>query len=215
MNNHLLSPYKDKYGANVRNMYFQPKPPLTGDVDKSVKLSENLWLYELYNASFVRPEERNKFTYIPMDVRIPKVFQLLRDALGKAITPTSFFRSYRHEIFKGRDGTSTHVDGIAIDLTGQGLVDLVLEALETKNDLYKKLRALGVNGFGVYKKKNFVHLDLGPTNFMGGHRYWNGDDDKELKKKGSFTFKVAVLVVAIPMFFYGIYKYYKNRKKRK
>lgn len=216
MSNQHLSPYKEKYPDNVREEYFQPQGPVEANIDMTKKLSKNLYLYELVQKSFVTDAEKNLFVYIPLDIRIPKAFQILRDVLGKPITVTSFFRSQRHELSKGRTGTSQHTNGMAIDLTGEGLVDLVLEALETKNELYQQLRAAGVNGFGVYKKKNFVHLDFRPANFLGGYAYWNGDDDNELKKKGSGTLlKIVGLVVAIPMLIYGGIKWYKNRKKKK
>ncbi|OSY89318.1 hypothetical protein WH52_01375 [Tenacibaculum holothuriorum] len=209
--NHL-SPYRESYGANIRKKYFQPKAPLTGDIDRSIKLAKNLYLYELVEKSFIRPEEKNLFTYVPMHVKIPEMFQLLRDALGKPITVTSFFRSERHEFHEGRSGTSQHTHGKAIDLTGVGLVDLIQEAVDTKNDLYHKLRNMGVRGIGIYKTKNFVHLDF-RENIWNDFTLWTGDDDKE-KKNESLSLKVIGFVVATVFIVVGGIRALFKRKKR-
>ncbi|WGH76138.1 D-Ala-D-Ala carboxypeptidase family metallohydrolase [Tenacibaculum tangerinum] len=178
----FLSPYRDNYPSNVEKYNTHLAPPLDGYNDNQ-RLSRNLTLGEIRKASSVVDGEVNLFTYIPLDKRLINAFQALRNALNAPIVVNSAFRSERHEKKQGRDGTSQHTYGAALDLRGSGLVELVKEALSTKNKLYQTLRAIGVNGFGVYENDNFIHIDVRQPKSDGGYAYWEGDEDDELKKK--------------------------------
>ena len=131
---HFYNPYREKYGKHVVKHYIHLKPPLDGFADDKT-LSTNLTLGEIRKSSYIMPDEQNLFAYVPIDTRVIQAFQILRDALGKPITVTSSFRSVRHELSKERSGESQHTYGAALDLSGSGLVELVQEALATKNSL--------------------------------------------------------------------------------
>lgn len=156
--------------------------PFLDAVDRNRQLSKNFTLGELYDATFMLPDEWEGQTTIPIHKNAIKVAQLLRDNLNDAIYITSAFRSKKHELKKDRDGSSQHVKALAIDLKGSGLSLLLKEAVEQKNELYHKLRNLGINAFGIYN--DFIHLDFRPSKANGSIFYWN-----ELKKKGDSQLK--------------------------
>lgn len=80
-------------------------------------------------------------------------FYLLEDLekmVGQELTITSAFRSVHHEIKSGRDGSSSHCLGKAVDIycyDSRLRYKIVTSALK-----------LGVNRIGIYK--NFIHLDV-------------------------------------------------------
>lgn len=184
----FYSPYRKSYGKHVVKHYIHLQPPLDGFADDKL-LSENFKLGEIRKASFIMPDEQNLFAYVPLDSRVLQASQILRDALGKPINVNSSFRSVRYELSRKppRSGESQHTYGTALDLSGSGLVELVQEALRSKNKLYQRLRAVGVNGFGVYESKGFIHIDVRDAKPNGGYAYWEGSEDEELKKKESST----------------------------
>lgn len=211
----FYKPYREKYGKHVVKHNIHPRPPLTGYLDDKV-LSTNLKLGEIRKSSFIRPDEVNLFTYVPIDSRVVQAFQILRDALGKPIVVTSSFRSVRHELSKKRSGESQHTYGAALDLKGSGLIELVQEALATKNKLYQRLRTVGVNGFGVYESKGFIHIDVRDPKPDGGYAYWEGSEDQELKKKGGSTstiLKPMLTILGFVMSAAGLLLAIRKRKK--
>ncbi|WP_422091306.1 D-Ala-D-Ala carboxypeptidase family metallohydrolase [Tenacibaculum ovolyticum] len=200
----LRSPYQESYGKYVQKYYFA-KDGVTFDLDDSRQISKNLTLGELRKSSFVTQEEKNLFAYIPIDNRVIKAFQILRDVLGKPIKVTSSFRSYRWEIKEGRSGNSQHFHAKALDLKGVGLVELLKTALEEKNELYKRLRAAGVNAFGIYDKDGFIHIDVRDAKVGGGYYFWTGSEDSEIKKKSmSISGTVVLGFVGIVLSVVGI-----------
>lgn len=206
----MYSPYRESYDSTIQEYYFNADSVTVGYDDDRV-ISKNLTLGELRKSSFVLPDEQNLYAYIPIDTRVIKAFQILRDALGNAIVPTSSFRSVRYELSKGRSGNSQHTFGKALDLKGVGLVDLVLEALESKNELYEQLRAVGINGFGVYESDGFVHIDVRDDRLDGSYAYWNGSEDDELKKKGlSISGKAIAITVGVVLVVLGLFKKLKD-----
>ncbi|CAM1354885.1 D-Ala-D-Ala carboxypeptidase family metallohydrolase [Tenacibaculum ascidiaceicola] len=211
----FFSPYREKYGKHVVKHYIHLKPPLDGFADDKL-LTENFKLGEIRKASFIMPDEQNLFAYVPLDSRVLQAAQILRDALGKPIKVNSSFRSVRHELSKKRGGESEHTYGTALDLSGSGLVELVQEALRTKNKLYQRLRAVGVNGFGVYESKGFIHIDVRDAKSDGGYAYWEGSEDQELKKKGSSTSTILrpiLTILGFVMSAAGLLLAIKKRKK--
>lgn len=212
----FYNPYRDKYGKTVKryNLYQGAPSILTND---DQVLSNNLKLGEIRKSSYVLDDEKNLFSYVYLDTRLIEAFQLLRDALGKPITVTSSFRSQRYEWLRKRSGDSTHTYGMALDLTGTGLVELLKEALKTKNKLYQRLRAAGVNGFGIYEDKNFIHIDTRQAKSDGGYALWFGSEDKELKKKESSMFtnptKILGIGVGVVLLVIGFYKKLKDWRR--
>lgn len=160
--------------------------PFKDAVDRNRKLSKNFTLGEFYDATYMLKDEWDGVTSIPLHVNAVEVSQYLRDLTGSSITPTSAFRTVAHEISKKRSGNSQHTEALAIDLAGNGLPELMLNAIETKNHIFQKLRSLGVNGFGVYNTSDdyFIHLDFRQPKLDGGFYYWN-----DLKKKGDLQIK--------------------------
>ena len=206
-------PYLSDYDENVIMYNIFNPPPLEGFND-SKELSLNLTLGEVRKSSFVTDAEKNQFYQIPIDSRLIQAFQIIREALNSPITLSSSFRSYSHEIKKGRFGTSQHVEGKAFDLVGVGLVDLLKEALSTKNKLYQRLRAVGVNGVGIYENKNFIHIDTREPNYLGGYDFWSGEEDDEIKKKSSSSLLTKIsLGISLVMVAVGIYKKIKDWRR--
>ncbi|MCG8249223.1 YcbK family protein [Tenacibaculum finnmarkense] len=208
-----LSPYLDVYGKYVKKIELYSNS-VTSVFNDSLKVSEHLTLGELRKSSYVLPLEKGSFWCVPVDVRLFEAFEILRSALGKPITLTCSFRSYRHELLRGRSGTSQHVQGKAFDLSGDGLVALVSDAVASKNDLFVKLQAVGVNGFGIYEDKNFVHIDVRDSSVLGDFAFWGGSETLE-KKKSSIGYKTVLTVVGIALSLVGIFMKLKDWRNEK
>jgi len=210
----VITPYNPPYDGFVVKHDIHPPPPQMGYLDNKV-LSTNLKLGEIRKATFIKDDEVNEFTYIPLDARLVEAFQILRDALQKPIIVTSAFRSLRYELSKGRSGSSQHVNGKALDLKGEGLIELLKEALRTKNKLYQKLRAVGINGFGIYEKEGFIHIDTRVAKQDGSYALWFGNEDDDLKKKDTSTSinlkTVTLAILGFVLVVVGVI----NLKKRK
>lgn len=182
--------------TDVKKHYIHLKPPLKGYNDDK-KLSTNFTLGEFRKAMYFTKEEKNLITYVPIHPNIIQAAQVLRNSLGKAINVNASFRTVAHELSQDRSGKSKHTLGIAVDLSGDGLVELLREALETKNDLYHSLRNLGVNAFGLYKGKNFVHLDLRPAEADGSHTIWTDMNLDEDGKKNSSRVGITLTIIGL------------------
>lgn len=74
--------------------------------------------------------------------------QPVRLRFGKPLFITCGYRSYRHEIQKGRSGKSWHKFG-AIDITCDNVRSLA------------RLTEDWCGGWNFYSKKHFIHFDLG------------------------------------------------------
>lgn len=158
----------ENYPSNINKIYY--KNP-NGQIKRNFVLSTNFTLGEFYDAMFIRPNERASSSFIPMHKNMVEALQLLRTTLGTSIKISSQFRSQEHEAFKNRDGTSQHTKGLAVDVVGLGLPDLIELSIDSKNGLYDSLRLLGVNAFGIYD--DFVHLDFRPNKPNGDIYFWN------------------------------------------
>ncbi|CAM1341485.1 D-Ala-D-Ala carboxypeptidase family metallohydrolase [Tenacibaculum amylolyticum] len=202
--------YLDDYGENVKVKNFLLSIPFDG-VDKTTKLSKNLMLHEIVEAAFVTKEEQPEFNRIPYDVRLPNIFQILRDALGKPIYVTSSFRSKNHEYSKDRKGTSQHVLGKAWDLKGEGLVQLIKEAVETKNQLYTKLRNAGLNGLGIYN--TFIHVDTRESQDLVVFTD-NREGDKKKSLCAQCLFKITAIIALGAFVVVKTVSYLIKRKKK-
>lgn len=212
----FYSPYRDEYGEHVVMHNIHNPPPMIGFNDNK-KLSANLTLGEIRKASFIREDEINLFTQIPLDKRVVRAFQLLRDSLEKPITVTSSFRSVRHELKRGRTGNSQHTYGKALDLAGGGLVELLTEAVQTQNKLFKALRSVGVSGFGIYPEKGFIHIDVREPNADGGFVFFNGEElesDADSTKKPNLKLSFVLgIIVGVFLIIGGIYKRLKDWRR--
>ncbi|WP_299621072.1 hypothetical protein [uncultured Tenacibaculum sp.] len=192
--------------------------PLPYDGVVKRDLSKNFTLQEVVKASFVRGFEKPEFTKIPIDPILPKAAQLIRDALGKPIRLGSTFRSMEWEFYKKRPGTSRHTYGMAWDLNGEGLVDLIIEATNSKNDLYKQLRQLGIGFIRIYEDHagNFIHMDTRPQLASGEiHVTYEKKKGESIGwQKVDFWATVAVfLTIATTVWQVGKFLYNKFKKK--
>lgn len=189
----LFPIYKSKEYVSEDAFYL----PGASEIENDFNITKNFSLSELVKASYILKSEVKEFEFLPIDTRVVQGAQLLRSALGSPISVTSSFRSEGHELKKGRDGTSQHVEGLALDLSAPGLVDLVKNAVLTKNKLYRDLLAIGVTAFGVYPDKNFVHIDVRQPKKSGKPYLWGFET---VKKKETFN----RLVLFIPLLIIGV-----------
>lgn len=145
-------------------------------IDWNRKVSENFSLREYYNATFVTPLERKSLAGLPLDERLIEAIQLIRNYLGKPLTITSLFRSIAWNNSQGRFYVSQHEYAMAADLKGQGLKDVIYNAIKTKNQLYRDLKRLNIFSFGFYNWG--VHIDTRDVKSDGTDRIWFKDVDE-------------------------------------
>lgn len=121
--------------------------------------------------------------------------QFLRNHYGKPWRITSTYRP--------DSAGSQHRECRAVDsqdvASGHGnpspvILDLVSNLLDPKSAIFRKLRQIGITGFGVYD--TFVHLDVrtqpgAHTDSFGHFAFW--DERSELTKKKVLTSTVKVL----------------------
>lgn len=207
-NTTFYNPYRDSYPSTVRMYNIHEPAPLKGFND-DLELTKNLTLGEVRKTVYILDDEKNLFHQIPIDDRLLQAFQIIRNYLGKPVHLTSSWRSLRWDLNKGRSGEGRHTYGQAFDLKGSGLVALIREAVETKNELYQELRKVGVNGFGIYTKGNFVHIDVRPLKANGDIALFGDDNDEllEIKKKGvTPVLKALGIVAGLALIVVGIFK---------
>jgi uncharacterized protein YcbK (DUF882 family) len=111
--------------------------------------------------------------------------QIFRDWLGVTVTVNSTYRTPKHNKSEGGGVKSQHLKGTAGDLDAvQEAVDRAKKNIRERGDLFKKLRAAGISGFGLYG--GFIHLDArtdggNQKDHYGSYAYW--DLDSSQKKK--------------------------------
>jgi zinc D-Ala-D-Ala carboxypeptidase len=89
---------------------------------------------------------------IDMDDKLMEMLDVARFHSGVAYIPTSGKRTLQHELDMDRDGSSSHVKGLAVDLLA-----------ETSSDRRKILSGLIKAGFTrIGIGKNFIHADIDP-----------------------------------------------------
>ena len=155
--------------------------------DRNHKVSANLSFGEVYDATKVLNKDKLFNSGIPFPRRGLELFELLRSYTKKPLYIGSAHRSYDWEIFKNRSGDSEHLH-TAIDFNGEGLKKLIREALDQKNELYDKLRSMGVNAFGEYSWG--WHLDFRDNKSNNEIYYWS-----DLKKKNILIFVSMVIAL--------------------
>ena len=103
----------------------------------------------------------------PVNMDLIYKLEMLRDQIGP-MTVNSGFRCRKHNADVGGTGKSQHTLGNAADiaLDGRDIMDLKQRAVE-----------LGFRGIGMYS--TFIHLDVRTNNF-GWPNIWDnrGDDDE-------------------------------------
>jgi len=85
-----------------------------------------------------------------MDDKFMQKLDIARQIAKIPIIPTSGFRSEEWELKQGRDGTSSHTKGLAIDLKA--------EDSPTRYKLINSLLSVGLYRIGI--GKNFIHVDM-------------------------------------------------------
>jgi hypothetical protein len=138
--------------------------------DRSVKLSPNLTLGEVFDASFHTDKSIFLQNGIPLHKNFLQVFELVRSYTKKPLYLGSLYRTYDWEQHRGRSGASQHLYG-ALDLNGQNVKEVITEAINTENELFQKLQDLGVTSFGEYNWG--WHLDFREPKPSGEIYYWS------------------------------------------
>ena len=85
-----------------------------------------------------------------MDEKFMKKLDIARQIAKIPFIATSGFRSQIWEQEQGRDGTSSHTKGLAIDLKAQDSIN--------RYKLINSLLSVGLNRIGI--GKNFIHVDI-------------------------------------------------------
>lgn len=176
------------YNSDIEIHQVPFQVPYKDAIDRSVKLSQYLTFGEIWDATKVIDKQENWDNGIPLHKDIPLLHEIIRTELGSPVYVGSAFRSYAWELYRHRSGISKHVEALAIDLNGIGLVKLIETALNDQNQLYKTLRQLGVNAFGIYSWG--VHFDFRASKSNGKIYFWD-----ERKKKSENPISWLILFV--------------------
>jgi hypothetical protein len=110
--------------------------------------------------------------------------QIIRDAVGVAVTVNSTFRTVDHNESVGGGSNSQHLTGHAIDLDmAQSKLDELKKDIPRRGPIFNKLRAAGINGFGLYN--GFIHIDSRPEGGKqidprGSFAFWDLSDDSQM-----------------------------------
>jgi len=85
-----------------------------------------------------------------MDENFMKKLDIARQVCKSPFVVTSAFRSEIWEREQGRDGTSSHAKGLAVDLKAESSI--------FRHKLIVSLLSVGFNRIGI--GKNFIHVDI-------------------------------------------------------
>ncbi|WP_075344450.1 D-Ala-D-Ala carboxypeptidase family metallohydrolase [Tenacibaculum agarivorans] len=183
--------------TNDRLLFIEP-PFISPQWDK--KVTENFTLKEWYDSVMATSEQKEVLlqTGIPLDKRIPKVAQLVRDYTKQPVYIGSSYRTLEWDLSKGRTGTSQHIKGLAVDLNGKDVLQMIESSVNNRGELYQELKALGVNYFRFYDWG--VHLDLRPDE---GLSYDPSYKKKVVKKQNDS------ILVFVFLFFLFLFKKFK------
>lgn len=113
--------------------------------------------------------------------------QIIRDHVGVAVHVNSTYRTQKDNDRVKGGSKSQHLKGNAIDLDmDQKKLDEVKKDFRRRGPLFKKLRAAGINGFGLYS--GFIHVDSRPegglqSDEFGTYAYWDKESSSEDQKK--------------------------------
>lgn len=167
-------------------------------------LSRNFTANEFYSKSADAPASHS----FPSE--LVEAAQLLRDVYGVPFRITSTVRTPAHELLICKQQglslklveTSQHVKRRAMDIqpaaNAAQIMAEIQAALINRGKLFDQLRALGVNGFGVYD--TFIHLDTRPDpgkiqDEYGSYAFWNNTRLSPKKTTPSPTKRTAAASV--------------------
>lgn len=85
-----------------------------------------------------------------MDDYFMRKLDIARMAAGIPFIITSAFRNKEWELKQGRNGTSSHTKGLAVDLKAENSVN--------RHKIIVALLSVGLNRIGI--GKNFIHVDM-------------------------------------------------------
>jgi uncharacterized protein YcbK (DUF882 family) len=108
------------------------------------QISEHFYLRE-----FQSPDTEEVKIYPEVVERLEK----LRAYVNKPILIHSAYRTPEHNKKVGGVKNSYHCQGMAVDVSSLGV---------SLDELKKYALAVGFKGIGIYRNKNFIHLDIGP-----------------------------------------------------
>lgn len=118
------------------------------------QLTNNFTEKEIFNASYGGVDS---FT---ISDKVLLGAQIIRDFYGVPMGVNSSHRTVAHELAQGRSGNSQHTKS-ALDLRfledNEKYLLLYHQDILSQGPLYKKLRAAGITGFGLYD--TFLHID--------------------------------------------------------
>lgn len=134
------------------------------------KVSANFKESEFYSGSFNAPDPHE------LDERLVLAAQIIRDFFGIGVIINSTLRTPEHNSSIGGASRSQHLLGTAMDFAfaDSAFLDIFYIEITEQGELYHKLKALGINGFGMYD--TFMHIDTRSTS-----AFW----DNTSKKKAS------------------------------
>jgi len=178
-----------------------PFAPFIDGVNRGVKISNHLTIGELYDSTKVLNKNDLNNNGIPVHPNFLELFELLRSHTKEPLFLGSAYRSHEWEFSQNRSGNSQHVQALAYDFNGKNLSNVIHEALETKNTLYKQLRRIGVNAFGEYSWG--YHLDFRNNKPNNEIYFWSN-------KKKSYNIIAFLSIISLILFY--IKKTYKKWK---
>ncbi len=123
-------------------------------MDFNKKLTKNFKWGEFWSgdkklgAKSIEPPEGYYWSILIM----AEFLQIVRDLINKPIIIISGYRTYEWNKYVGGAKNSYHKKGMAVDSRAIGL-DIVKYALYL-------IKFTKFNGYGIYKKQNFIHSDL-------------------------------------------------------
>lgn len=197
-------------------------------------VSKNFTEAEYFAASF-GTSSINEFDYSD---KVIEAAQVIRDFFGVPMRVNATYRTVEHEKKQGRSGNSQHTKKIAGDFAfsddGNTLLKYHQEILN-KGELYKQLRAAGINAFGLYD--NFLHIDARsggnqPDATYGSYAFWdnrittkkkmpsitqivNAWNDEEDGSEDFKKFKIGTVAIIVAiLLFIGILIYYRFKKNK-
>lgn len=136
-------------------------------------LTDNFTADEYFSKSFDAPDSHYLNDFLPVAV------QEIRSFYGIPIKITSTFRTMTHNTLIGSKPSSQHTSGNAVDfqfLTDNSYyIELFNKQIEDQGYLFQELRALGINGFGIYD--DFIHIDTRLNEQEEGGISYNHDSD--------------------------------------
>lgn len=182
-------------------------PPPAKGVNWNAKITKNFTFKEWFDSVKAFEEEKENLLNhgFPIAKNILQAPQLVRDFTGKPVYLGSSYRTFKWESSKGRPLDGDHPLGNGVDVNGEDVIETLLNALQTKNELYTELRKLGINAFGVYDWG--FHLGSKPEKKSGAIYYW---DDRKKKDNSIGSLGIPLLLLAI-IFWKQIKKFLKIR----